>query len=735
MTDINHEHITEIGKHVDKTLEWTYIEWHDEDMAKTADAHTQTFQEQTVDKETQTSNPFLMRIELSRTPSRLRCGSLGEVETMPTPLFQFDRQAPARISTSPTLRRMRSTRIPCRDVGRIESTQEEPSVSESPSPRSPLSPSHRQKSPHPTTVNESNGDSQQDGHSNDLLTSGSIRSYRSKTISSHVLYSKQEFLTVNECSDIDYDSDKVKDPSHKSRLQERRRSSVVVTLPGMDVSPGDLFVSNGAVDILNRSTLTETKKPKWPFSKRTMSKGRTRTAGDIEKCLIAIQIQEWRNTHFQQYKDLTLEEFLRSKPELRAEEEPKAYKRQETLWELFTSECVYFLDQLMVLKEVFQTTLSELQIRECLLDIDSWALFANLNELCLVSFGFLTSLLGVIKELWATPEPPESTPETNSTEALLAILRKAFGEGICHCLQKYCMNYTKAIHYLDTLKAREDFSSYVKWCERKEQCRRLQLKDLLVSPLQRFTRYPLILKNMEKRSCTEAEESALQSVVELVDRAIYDLEGKVKWLDNYQKVKQLKEALVWLPVWEREKRAHVPENLKHLLKTVSLENLVTQRSLRHEGKLTLTENAKLNDVYVFLFDEFLLITKVKRNKKRSVAGEMYPARTAAGLELEQLLHEGCTFTVLDQPISLDRLQIRNIDQFNATASGLPCSFIIMHQNRYQQCIGVFILQAPTESVKKAWLSEIEEAVGALLKRDSQQPRLKNSSLYVESSQI
>jgi len=38
-----------------------------------------------------------------------------------------------------------------------------------------------------------------------------------------------------------------------------------------------------------------------------------------------------------------------------------------------------------------------------------------------------------------------------------------------------------------------------------------------------------------------------------------DLEGKVKWLDNYQKVKQLKESLVWLPVWERDKRAHVPE--------------------------------------------------------------------------------------------------------------------------------------------------------------------------------
>lgn len=42
-----------------------------------------------------------------------------------------------------------------------------------------------------------------------------------------------------------------------------------------------------------------------------------------------------------------------------------------------------------------------------------------------------------------------------------------------------------------------------------------------------------------------------------------DLEGKVKWLDNYQKVKQLKEALVWLPVWERDKRAYVPEVSLH----------------------------------------------------------------------------------------------------------------------------------------------------------------------------
>lgn len=188
--------------HVGKTLDWTYIEWHDEDMAKTTvDAHTQTALEPSVDKETQTCNPFLMRIELSRTPSRLRCGSLGEVDAMPTPLFQFDRQAPARISTSPTLRRMRSTRLPCRDAGRIGSTQEEPGVSESPSPRSPVSPAHRQKSPLASTENQSNGDSDENGLSNDLVVPGNVRSYRSKTISSSDHHSEQEFRSVNESAE------------------------------------------------------------------------------------------------------------------------------------------------------------------------------------------------------------------------------------------------------------------------------------------------------------------------------------------------------------------------------------------------------------------------------------------------------------------------------------------------------------------------------------------------------
>lgn len=53
-------------------------------------------------------------------------------------------------------------------------------------------------------------------------------------------------------------------------------------------------------------------------------------------------------------------------------------------------------------------------------------------------------------------------------------------------------------------------------------------------------------------------------------------------------------------------------------------------------------------------------------QQKSGGVEMHSLRPAAGQELEQLLQEGCSFTVLDQPISLDRLQLKNIDQLNAT---------------------------------------------------------------------
>ncbi|XP_038155822.1 pleckstrin homology domain-containing family G member 7 isoform X1 [Cyprinodon tularosa] len=710
-------------------LDWSYIsDWADNEVVTTgvADAETQTDSGLFEHKECQTSSPVIMHIDLTRTHSKLRHVSLMDTEGLVAPLFQFDRQAPGRISTSPTLRRMRSTRRPVIDPlesGRMGSTQEESS------PLSPLSPVQRVKSPLATNPS-SDGENSKEPQSVSSSGRQRTRSHRSKTFENGIPSTKLEGYSADSALMKSSGVEVQETERCHRRVHERRRSSVVVSLPGLDVSPGDLFVSNGAADMINDSNLTDTKKSKWPFSRRSTTKGKSQagTVSDIEKYLSGVQIQDWRNAEILKYKDFSLAEFLQDQlSQVGVTSDPQGRKRQEAIWELFTSECVYFLDRLIVLKEVFFVTLTNLQENNCLTDVDPWSLFANLKDLCLVSHSFLNSLLRVIKNMLSITQGGGPT--------LLELLSKVFQESICHCLEKYCLNYSSALLYLHNLMSREDFGSYVKWCERNEQCRRLQLRDLLVAPLQRLTRYPLLLRNIAKRCQVLEESRELQLIAERVEKSICDLEGKVKWLDNYQKMKLLRDALVWLPVWERDKRAFIPESLKHLLKAVTLDNLIPHRSLLLEGKLVLSENTKLIDVYLFLFDEFLLITKIKRNKKRSVSSEQNHLRLQQNLELDQLLKEGCTFTVLDQPISLDRMQLKNIDQLNASTSGLPHSFIIMHHNRYQQCIGAFILQAASESAKREWMSKIEGAVAALLKLDSQQPRVKSSSLWLESSQI
>lgn len=64
---------------------------------------------------------------------------------------------------------------------------------------------------------------------------------------------------------------------------------------------------------------------------------------------------------------------------------------------------------------------------------------------------------------------------------------------------------------------------FPQWCERNDLCRRLQLRDLLVAPLQRLTRYPLLLRNMAKRCQTEDENKGLQAIAEQVDTSICEL--------------------------------------------------------------------------------------------------------------------------------------------------------------------------------------------------------------------
>ncbi|XP_025027441.1 pleckstrin homology domain-containing family G member 7 [Python bivittatus] len=635
------------------------------------------------------------------------------------PPYLFDRHAPGRISTSPTLRRLRKNTSSVSQISPLQDGTENtrtgnqvPQVDIFLSIH-PKRPSYPQPCSPPSSSGIYSNSVTQIEHSIAVNPTVNLLDHKDDFSDTQTAQNSRENSPslIYEGKDI-----QALDLHTSSRSAVRRHSSVVVSLPGLEMFPGDLLISDSAARFLYQSASlqnsVQSKRPWWPFTKKGINKDKQKQMAELEYCLstLTIKMSECGGFRLHNVKDKTWHEMLKMHQlEPQTDSDQLDTKKKEAVWELFTTECSYFLDHLLVLKMIFMDTLKYLQSKELLPDVDPRLLFANLEELNQVTLSFVTSLFNTIEDHLLKRTPPLD---------FISVLTKYFQGNLCRSHQIYCLTYSSAIFYLEKLKKREDFGTYLKWCERKKECKRLRLSEMLVAPLHKLTRYPLLLKNIWKNT-EAAEKVIIGSLKEKVETSIRDLEGKVKWLDNFQKFKQLQEIIIWPSLWDQDKRFFVPECLKYMLRNNPCENILspTKRSLLLEGRLILAESMRFTDVYLFLFDDLLLITKPNRYKKKSDLS-LTPVCSFFTLELQSLLEEGGNCTVLDQPIPLDRMMVKNIDSFHIAALGLRNAFLIQHENRYQQCIGAYLLQAQTEVDKKTWMSQMETTITNYARRNN-----------------
>lgn len=196
MSALNHVLLQDKDQDVEKKLDWSYIDVAENEAVTrgAVDTQTQTDSGTFEHKECQTSSPVLMHIDLTRSHAKLTNLSLVQADGLVAPFVQFDRQAPARISTSPTLRRMRSTRRPLLDTWgsvRMGSTREDPSSECMPFPMTPLSPVRKAKSPLAASPH-SDGETCHEHQSISSSGRQRTRSYRSKTFDNSITSSRPE---------------------------------------------------------------------------------------------------------------------------------------------------------------------------------------------------------------------------------------------------------------------------------------------------------------------------------------------------------------------------------------------------------------------------------------------------------------------------------------------------------------------------------------------------------------
>ncbi|XP_063847894.1 pleckstrin homology domain-containing family G member 7-like isoform X5 [Scylla paramamosain] len=379
-------------------------------------------------------------------------------------------------------------------------------------------------------------------------------------------------------------------------------------------------------------------------------------------------------------------------------------KRREAVWDLFQSECAFLYDHLMVLKNVYMEPLKKIQVDGYAMFAEPELLFGNLDELCCVTYAFCKEFINLLEQ--------QQTPvgQLDTTNVLVRLFQKGSkAVMLCQAYHRYALNYINALNYLETLRRQLEFCEFEKWCNRDPRCKKLQLTDLLVAPVQHIMKVPLILRDIEARTEEPQERAVVREIIEAEEHSLRELDDKMKWLKNFERLLEIQRNIFWPPVTELDPKVYIPEFLKGAISRQPCERLIVspRRQIILEGSLHMLDHNKPQEMYVILFDDMLLITRRKKglHKKKSSLTENWPSscsRASSGGD------SALRYIVYKQPLSLDRFFIHDVTPHESAASKLEAAFVLVNLNRFQQIVTVCTFQAQTEQIKQTWLSKLRD---------------------------
>ncbi|XP_076144910.1 rho guanine nucleotide exchange factor 11 isoform X1 [Alosa pseudoharengus] len=263
---------------------------------------------------------------------------------------------------------------------------------------------------------------------------------------------------------------------------------------------------------------------------------------------------------------------------------PREVDCQAVIYELFITE-VSHLRTLRVLDQVF------FQRMRSVLNFDELTcIFPNLAQV----YELHASLCDSMKKL------RESPIVQGIGDVMLARFEGTAGEEFQEQVSQLCSQQSQALELIKN-KQRKDprFAHIIQECEASPHCRRLQLKDMLVSEMQRLTKYPLLLDNIIKH--TEAGSSDLQPLLraQACCRGILQTVNEfVRETEHRQRLSQYQRRL---DISQLERQSNpVAAQFKNL-------DLTTRRMI-HEGPLTWkVSKDKALEVHALLLCDLLVL--------------------------------------------------------------------------------------------------------------------------------
>ncbi|XP_047450683.1 rho guanine nucleotide exchange factor 11 isoform X3 [Mugil cephalus] len=338
---------------------------------------------------------------------------------------------------------------------------------------------------------------------------------------------------------------------------------------------------------------------------------------------------------------------------------PREVDRQAVIYELFTTEASH-LRTLRVLDQVF------FQKMRSVLNSDELAcIFPNLHKV----YELHERLCEAMKKRRETPIVQDIG------DVMLARFEGAAGDEFQEQASQLCCQQSQALELIKN-KQRKDprFAHIIQECEASPLCRRLQLKDLLVSEMQRLTKYPLLLDNIIKH--TKAGSSDLPSL----RRAQACCRGILQAVNE--------------DVRETEHRQRLSQYQRRLDAAPQFKSLdLTTKRMIHEGPLTwkLSKDKQIEIQALLLSDCLVLLQRGPDDRLQL----RFPSRWLGGGGGGS----GDNKTSFSPLVKLESLLVRSV------ATDNKALYVISTTERQ-----IYELVAGTSSEKNTWKDLLEKSI-------------------------
>ncbi|KAL9914982.1 rho guanine nucleotide exchange factor 2 isoform 2-T9 [Glossina fuscipes fuscipes] len=275
----------------------------------------------------------------------------------------------------------------------------------------------------------------------------------------------------------------------------------------------------------------------------------------------------------------------------------------------------------------------------------------------------------------------------NAGDLLAGMFDGKSGEELREYAAQFCARQQIALEALKEKRRKdEQLQKLLSKAEAHKACRRLQLKDLLPTVLQRLTKYPLLFENLYKvtlRVVPEdtSEAEAIQKALESSRKILVDVNQAVKTAEDAHKLQNIQRKL--------DKSTFDKDEFKNLD--------LTQYRLIHDGSLTMKKNPSIQ-LHGLLFENMIVLL-TKQDDKYSL----------------KYLNATRNMEVNNKPVS----PIMSIDSETLVRQEAADknSFFLIKTKTSQ----MLELRAPSSSECKTWFKHISDAA------EQYKPRTKNAN--------